>query len=55
MFFLLVLCEALLEPSLGRRARGTALDRGCRVMLSAVPAVINLLVRGSYAFIFDSA
>lgn len=43
------------HPARGSCAVGTAPDYGCRVRLSAVPAMLNSLDRGSYAFIFDSA
>lgn len=43
------------HPAWGSCAVGTALDYGCRVRLSAVPAMLNSLDRGSYALISDPA
>lgn len=42
------------HPAWGSCAVGTAPECGCRVRLSAVPAVLNSFHRGSYAFTFYS-
>lgn len=52
--FLCLSCAKHSCPAQGSCARATAMHQGCRASLSVVSALINLLVRGSCAFISTS-